>query len=376
MGSFQTTVNRLLRSKAEKKGDGWDLSKAFITKAEDGEEFGKIVVVDVSLNNDALAGRAKAKTGDKLKTDEPPLKVDENSALVLTLEGVGMRNVEGWFGCSDPMFYVEVPVISIDGSTKWQTFYQSEHVENNLNPQWKPATLPLAPLCNCDLDKPIRISFFDWEEDGRHNPMGYVVSSVNRLLYSKATKKGDEWDLSKALITRSEEGEEFGKIVVVDVRIDPHAGKEAVRATPSKPERKRSEDVLRSPKRDAKSTEKSPIPEKKLPVPKKSPVPEKKSPVPEKKSHAPEKKSPVPEKKSPVPEKKPPVPEKKSAVPEKKAPLTEKGVVKEIPTSNASSILKEVKGSAKGGTTLSITLEGVDLGECPVLRWLLQINLA
>jgi hypothetical protein len=328
MGSFQTTVNRLLRSKAAKKGDEWDLTKAFITKAEDGEEFGKVVVVDVSLNNDASGKRSMSKTKLRGKTEESKLKVDESAALVLTLEGVDMRNVEGWFGCSDPMFFVEKPVQSIDGSTKWHAFYQSEHVDDNLNPQWQPATLALQPLCNCDLDKPIRLSFFDWEEDGRHNPMGHVVTTVNRLLYSQATRKGEEWDLSKALITRSDEGEEFGKIVIVNVSIDPTAGKGAARTLSTKPENKkpektRRESPVRSPKREAKDKIKLPAPEKN------SPVPAKKSPVPATKLHA----------------------------PGKGPDETEKPAMKETPA------LKENESTRDVGATLSVTLEGVDLGK-------------
>ncbi|CAB9504626.1 Copine-3 [Seminavis robusta] len=268
MGHFETSVNRLLRSKSEKRDGKWDLSKAFITKADDGEEFGKIVVVDVSVKG---SSGKRSKSKDKGKQDSPPeVKVDDKSALVLTLEGVDMANVEGWFGTSDPMFAVEIPVNSIDGTTKWHKFYESEHVPENLNPQWEPAMLAMAPLCQCDLDKPIRISFMDWEEDECHNPMGYFVTSVNRLLYSKAEKNKDgEWDTSKALITRSDDGQEFGKIIVVDCKIDPN-GYEAAMAAMLKPKKAakktREKSPVRSPKKEPKSPVRSPKKEPKSPT--------------------------------------------------------------------------------------------------------------
>ena len=228
MGHFVTSVNRLLRSKAERKGGKWDVTKAFITKSEDGEEFGKLVVVDVSVED--YGNDAKGRGGDKRNSqDNPkiPPTVDKYGALVLTLEGVDMANVEGWFGCSDPMFSVAHPVQAPDGTTSWTTIFQSEYKADNLNPRWEPAYLALEPLCQCDLDKPIRITLEDWEENGAHNKMGHFDTSVNRLLRSKADKQGDKWDLTKAFITKSNEGEEFGKIVVVDVYIDPKGAKKA-----------------------------------------------------------------------------------------------------------------------------------------------------
>ena len=234
MGHFETSVNRLLRSKAEKKGDNWELARAFITKADDGEEFGKIVVVDVSVESANSPGKhPKGKRSSK----EIPTKVDKNGALVLTLEGVDMANVEGWFGCSDPFFSVETPVQDRDGTTSWNTLFRSEHKANNLNPRWEPAILALDLLCQCDLDKPIRISVQDWEESGKHNPMGYFETSANRLLRSKAERQGKTWDLTKAFITKSAEGKEFGKIVVVDVSIDPDGAKKAKVAAQQTPQK-------------------------------------------------------------------------------------------------------------------------------------------
>ena len=113
-----------------------------------------------------------------------------------------------------------------DGSMKWQIVHRSEYIQDTLNPQWKPVAIDVDLLCQCDLDRPIRVSFFDWEESGLHNPMGHFFTTVNRLLRSKAEKEdgGDKWNTSKAFITQNDEGEEFGKIVVVDVSIETPEG--------------------------------------------------------------------------------------------------------------------------------------------------------
>jgi hypothetical protein len=88
MGRFDTTVNRLLRSKAKKTGEAWNTSKALITENEEGEEFGKLVVVDVSVET------PQGKSSKSRKEKTAPL-IDKKSVLVLTLEGVDMANVEG-----------------------------------------------------------------------------------------------------------------------------------------------------------------------------------------------------------------------------------------------------------------------------------------
>ena len=229
MGSFLTSLHRLLRSKAEKQGDKWKLERAFITKADDGEEFGKVVVVDVSIestNSSGKHGKGKKGEKEKRKSSIVPAKVDKHAALVLSLEGVDMANVEGWLGCSDPFFTVATPVRGAD-TTTWTTIFTSEHKNDNLNPKWDAAILAMDPLCQCDLDNPIRISVQDWEENGKHNPMGFFDTSVNRLLRSQAERQGNAWDLTKAFITKSPQGEEFGKIVVADAFVDPKGAKKA-----------------------------------------------------------------------------------------------------------------------------------------------------
>ena len=226
MGHFVTSVNRLLRSKAEKQDDTWQLARAFTTKGDDGQEFGKIVVVDVTLEP---ADGSKGENKQKISTitpNIPVIKVDKKSALVLTLEGVNFSNVAGWGGISDPFFEVLIPVQDSNSSTVWKTLFSSEHKQDNLNPRWDPAILVLEKLCQRDLDKPIRIALQDWVENGNHIEMGHFETSVNRLLRSKARREGDTWDLTNSFITTSTEGQEFGRLVVVDVSIDPDGTKD------------------------------------------------------------------------------------------------------------------------------------------------------
>ena len=227
MGHFVTSVNRLLRSKAEKQDDNWELARAFTTKGDDGQEFGKIVVVDVTLESadDSKGGNENKRKSSTIAPTIPVIKMDKKSALVLTLEGVKFSNVAGWGSTSDPFFEVLIPVQDFDDATVWKTLFSSEHKKGNLNPRWDPAILALEKLCQLDLDKPIRIVVQDWVENGKHIEMGHFETSMNRLLRSKARREGDNWDLANSFITTSKEGQEFGRVVVVDVSIDPDGAK-------------------------------------------------------------------------------------------------------------------------------------------------------
>lgn len=209
MGYFLTNANRLLRSK---QADDKDVSKALITRSEKGDEYGKVFVVDVDMIQDE-------------KVSPVPEKINEveHRVLSIVMEGVDFANMDGPFDASDPFFVVETATRYSDG-LRWDRFYVSEVIMDTLNPKWKPALLDLKLLCNFDIDKPIRISFFDWEKNEKHQDMGFCITSVRRLLYSKASKDADDkWDMSKSLVCLGGKGngndKEFGKVVITEITL-------------------------------------------------------------------------------------------------------------------------------------------------------------
>lgn len=204
MGHFIYCVDQLLESKAEKLEDGsWDLTKAITPRNEMGEDFGKIVVADVEYSEASK----------------------HTSVLNLTLQGAKLTNMLGFFkSVNDPFFLVETPARESDG-TKWREVYKSETAEDD-ELLWDLACLNLKHLCQNNIDKPIRISWFDEAEYGPAVPLGHCITSVRRLTRSKAIKKGKKWDLTKALFIANDEGQEFGQAVVVDVEMVTYDGTE------------------------------------------------------------------------------------------------------------------------------------------------------
>ena len=223
MGYFMASVNQLLEAKMPvdrtRKEDGTlDLSSSsqkistFTPQDDTGKAFGTIVVTDVEFC-------------------EAPKK--KSSALKLTLEAVDLANMLGFFvSAQDPFFVVETPLRRFDSngnsSVHWKKVYQSDPLDDQDELRWDPCSLDLKELCQNNIDKPIRISFFDEAETGPpHTSMGYTITSVRQLLRSKARrlrkeetkKKGPKWDLTKALFLTNEDGQEFGQAVVVDVEM-------------------------------------------------------------------------------------------------------------------------------------------------------------
>ena len=131
-------------------------------------------------------------------------KASGSGLLRLKLKGTGLKNTEGMMRKSDPFFELSRKVDSAGGLT-WDNVYRSMPVRNNLNPDWKDATVQLSVLCGGDLDLPVRVSVFDYESSGKHVPMGEFETSVNGLKTGstfKLRKKGK--DTGTVTVVRSE----------------------------------------------------------------------------------------------------------------------------------------------------------------------------
>lgn len=83
--------------------------------------------------------------------------------------------------------------------------YRSNVVKDNLSPQWQDTTIELSLLCGGDLDKPVLVTVYDYESDGRHVLMGKFESSVNGLVNASGSE-------GFSLIGKN--GKESGKMIV------------------------------------------------------------------------------------------------------------------------------------------------------------------
>lgn len=111
-------------------------------------------------------------------------KYSGSGTLRLALQGIKLKNTEGMFGKSDPFYEVKRKVTGPSGDV-WDVIYRSQHISNDLNPQWADSTIDLAALCGGNLDQHIQISVYDHEKSGKHVLMGEIETSVRALVAAK-----------------------------------------------------------------------------------------------------------------------------------------------------------------------------------------------
>jgi len=109
--------------------------------------------------------------------------------LLLAVRGRKLANVENTlFGKSDPFFEIYAKKHSPHGDS-WDAVYRSEYIRSNLSPEWKAASVSIETLCGSDLDRPIKISVFDFSKKGIFTPMGSCETTVNDLVNRSNTKQ-------------------------------------------------------------------------------------------------------------------------------------------------------------------------------------------
>jgi hypothetical protein len=142
--------------------------------------------------------------------------------LQLEMKGIALKNVEGWFGKSDPFFELSRKVDSL-GGLAWDNVYRSRSIKDNLNPEWEHAVIDLSALCDADLDRPILVTVFDNNlSSGKHVAMGQFETTVNDLLQTAQLKREG--------FKLTHKGKNVGTIGIVSATVD---GMEAPLENPS-----------------------------------------------------------------------------------------------------------------------------------------------
>ena len=84
----------------------------------------------------------------------------------------------GLFAKSDPFFTIE----RLDADGAHSLAHKSEVIKQNLNPTWKKFDTSMQKLCGNDPDRQIKVTVTDWDSTGRHDEIGYFITSVTGLL--------------------------------------------------------------------------------------------------------------------------------------------------------------------------------------------------
>ncbi|XP_053772100.1 copine-2 isoform X4 [Desmodus rotundus] len=103
-------------------------------------------------------------------------ELSDNRVITLSLAGRKLDKKD-LFGKSDPFLEFYKP--GHDG--KWMLVHRTEVIKYTLDPVWKPFTVPLVSLCDGDMEKPIQVMCYDYDNDGGHDFIGEFQTSVSQM---------------------------------------------------------------------------------------------------------------------------------------------------------------------------------------------------
>ncbi|MBN3325149.1 FR1L4 protein, partial [Atractosteus spatula] len=107
-------------------------------------------------------------------------ELKDNRAIELEVEARGLDKKD-LFGKSDP--FLEFYKQGDDG--KWQLVHRTEVIKNNLNPSWKKFSVSLQTFCNSDMNKPIKVTCYDKDEDTSSDMIGEFTCTPAQLVEVK-----------------------------------------------------------------------------------------------------------------------------------------------------------------------------------------------
>uniref|UniRef100_A0A4X2LCC3 Copine-2 n=1 Tax=Vombatus ursinus TaxID=29139 RepID=A0A4X2LCC3_VOMUR len=103
-------------------------------------------------------------------------ELSDNRVITMSMAGRKLDKKD-LFGKSDPFLEFYKP--GDDG--KWMLVHRTEVIKYTLDPVWKPFTVPLVSLCDGDLEKPLQVMCYDYDNDGGHDFIGEFQTSVVKM---------------------------------------------------------------------------------------------------------------------------------------------------------------------------------------------------
>ena len=130
--------------------------------------------------------------------------------------GLNRMNGLGIFGKSDPFLVVS----KMFENGTYGVAYKSMHISSELNPRFPECKIPVVPLCNGDIDRPLKIEVFDYESSGEHKFMGEVNTTLRALMRDGPTTG---FDIIEPLKKAKGGGyANSGKLKCLDAQLEHH----------------------------------------------------------------------------------------------------------------------------------------------------------
>mgnify|MGYP002716305599 CR=1 FL=1 len=100
--------------------------------------------------------------------------------ITFQFSGIGLDKKD-WFGKSDPFLVIHKST----ESNLYVVVHKTEVIKKTLNPKWKKFTIPIATLCNGDLDRNLKIVCWDWNSSGNNSLIGEFYTTLRELSESE-----------------------------------------------------------------------------------------------------------------------------------------------------------------------------------------------
>ncbi|KAG0608958.1 hypothetical protein M758_8G146500 [Ceratodon purpureus] len=111
-----------------------------------------------------------------IRAEEVQTGAGRPEEVELVLCCTNLENLE-IFSKSDPC--IRISKLQADGT--WTPVCQTEVIQNNLNPTWKPFLVNLQQLCSGNKDKTLLVECLDYNSNGKHKLIGEVKTTLNQL---------------------------------------------------------------------------------------------------------------------------------------------------------------------------------------------------
>lgn len=189
---------------------------------------------NLRLDKHDFLGRVSCTLGEVVGSQESEIEMElsgsgsECSSLRVSAEEISTPNEiavmqfraekldkKDLFGKSDP--FLVFHRVNDDGS--FTICHKSEIVKHNLNPTWKPFTIPLWKLCGCNWNRQIKVECYDWDAGGGHDVIGVFLTSLQRL--SKGPGPENVYDCHNAKkASKKKNYKNSGMIIMLNCEIE------------------------------------------------------------------------------------------------------------------------------------------------------------
>ncbi|CAI8037853.1 Copine-1 [Geodia barretti] len=156
--------------------------------------------VEVSLGNVVSVGSTTLNLQKKNETGEGKgdlgtitIRAEEVSQLQYMLElkfSAQGLDKKDFLGKSDP--YLEFAKENPDGS--YTTTHRTQVIKNTLNPVWPQFEISSQTLCSSDVERRIKVTCYDWDNDGSHDLIGVFTTSLSELMEGQRKRAKLAWE--------------------------------------------------------------------------------------------------------------------------------------------------------------------------------------